>query len=389
MEGLIGLYEVLSKEGTFLDIEKECHYIKCLMNFGEKEIKEYPILFFDMVDRIDISHQQNVFEAPSYREVYYNFAYYLMKIRAFFPEQKDFLGMVVENIRAEVWTVEISIKDFDCYTKLIKREAVNIPEYNLLFWGCWIVERLWERSSDILTIFFDTEEVECLRDILDYLWQVIDENSLWDKEKMQQYYEALQGIDNTILDKTDFEEKAIYELVRALKVLLQYCITKERGFESTIWQAVIDVIDAKMQMDGKDIHTSEGFADEELQYEMECLRYILYFSQEFKQDSYDKQLFSKGRRIHLNKGKALKIVKAYQGQYFPKLVDEEVLSHIQLSPRFGVEGEIAWIITGEHNFLGDVWEQWYVVSDITEEVDNVFDKFGNRYYPHKENLNKR
>ncbi|WP_288870353.1 hypothetical protein [Capnocytophaga sputigena] len=66
-----------------------------------------------------------------------------------------------------------------------------------------------------------------------------------------------------------------------------------------------------------------------------------------------------------------------------------MLNHIQLSPRFGVEGEIAWIITGAHNFLGDVWEQWYVISDITEEVDNVFDKFGNHYYPHKENLNKR
>ena len=148
------------------------------------------------------------------------------------------------------------------------------------------------------------------------------------------------------------------------------------------------VLDVKMQMDGKDIHTSEGFADEELQYEMECLRYILYFSQGFKKDSYDKQLFSKGRRIHLSKGKALKIAKAYQEQYFPKLVGEEVLSHIQLSPRFGVEGDIAWIITGAHNFLGDVWEQWYVISDITEEVDNMFDKFGNRYYPHKENLNK-
>jgi hypothetical protein len=121
-----------------------------------------------------------------------------------------------------------------------------------------------------------------LRDILDYLWQVIDENSLWDKEKMQEYYEVLQGIDKTILDEIDFEEKAIYELLRALEVLLQYCIRKERGFESTIWQAVIDVIDAKMQMDGKDIHTSEGFADEELQYEMKCLRYILYFSQESK-----------------------------------------------------------------------------------------------------------
>ena len=185
-----------------------------------------------------------------------------------------------------------------------------------------------------------------------------------EQRKDAQYYEALQGIDKSILEETDFEEKAIYELVRALEVLLQYCIRKERGFESTIWQAVIDVIDAKMQMDGKDIHTSEGFADEELQYEMECLRYILY------------------------KGKVLKIVKVYQEQYFPKLVGEEVLSHIQLSPRFGVEGDIAWIITGEHNFLGDVWEQWYVVSDITEEVDNVFDKFGNRYYPHKENLNK-
>ena len=389
MEGLVGLYEAFSKEGTFLDIEKECHYIKFLMNFWEKEIKEHPTLFFDMVERIDISHQQNLFEAPSYREVYYNFAYYLMKIRAFFPEQKDFLGMVVENIRAEVWQVEISIKDFNSYTKLIRRETASIPEYNLLFLGCWIVERLWERCSDVLTIFFDTEKVECLRDILDYLWQVIDENSLWNKEKMQQYYEALQGIDKSILEETDFEEKAIYELVRALEVLLQYCIRKERGFESTIWQAVIDVIDAKMQMDGKDIHTSEGFADEELQYEMECLRYILYFSQESKKHSYDKQLFSKGRRIHLNKGKVLKIVKVYQEQYFPKLVGEEVLSHIQLSPRFGVEGDIAWIITGEHNFLGDVWEQWYVVSDITEEVDNVFDKFGNRYYPHKENLNKR
>ena len=209
-----------------------------------------------------------------------------------------------------------------------------------------------------------------------------------EQRKDAQYYEALQGIDKSILEETDFEEKAIYELVRALEVLLQYCIRKERGFESTIWQAVIDVIDAKMQMDGKDIHTSEGFADEELQYEMECLRYILYFSQESKKHSYDKQLFSKGRRIHLNKGKALKIVKAYQEQYFPKLVGEEVLNHIQLSPRFGVEGDIAWIITGAHNFLGDVWEQWYVVSDITEEVDNVFDKFGNRYYPHKENLNK-
>ena len=209
-----------------------------------------------------------------------------------------------------------------------------------------------------------------------------------EQRKDAQYYEALQGIDKSILEETDFEEKAIYELVRALEVLLQYCIRKERGFESTIWQAVIDVIDAKMQMDGKDIHTSEGFADEELQYEMECLRYILYFSQESKKHSYDKQLFSKGRRIHLNKGKVLKIVKVYQEQYFPKLVGEEVLSHIQLSPRFGVEGDIAWIITGAHDFLGDVWEQWYVVSDITEEVDNVFDKFGNRYYPHKENLNK-
>ena len=205
-----------------------------------------------------------------------------MKIRAFFPEQKDFLGMVVENIRAEVWQVEISIKDFNSYTKLIRRETASIPEYNLLFWGSWIVERLWERCSDVLTIFFDTKEVECLRDILDYLWQVIDENSLWDKEKMQEYYEVLQGIDKTILDEIDFEEKAIYELLRALEVLLQYCIRKERGFESTIWQAVIDVIDAKMQMDGKDIHTSEGFADEELQYEMKCLRYILYFSQESK-----------------------------------------------------------------------------------------------------------
>ena len=103
-----------------------------------------------------------------------------------------------------------------------------------------------------------------------------------EQRKDAQYYEALQGIDKSILEETDFEEKAIYELVRALEVLLQYCIRKERGFESTIWQAVIDVIDAKMQMDGKDIHTSEGFADEELQYEMKCLRYILYFSQESK-----------------------------------------------------------------------------------------------------------
>ena len=51
MEGLVGLYEAFSKEGTFLDIEKECHYIKFLMNFWEKEIKEHPTLFFDMVER--------------------------------------------------------------------------------------------------------------------------------------------------------------------------------------------------------------------------------------------------------------------------------------------------------------------------------------------------
>jgi len=79
--------------------------------------------------------------------------------------------------------------------------------------------------------------------------------------------------------------------------------------------------------------------------------------------------------MRLTEKEVLEIVEKYKEQ-FPRIKD--TLTKIQFSPNYDVLGKEAWIVTGESELLGELWEFWYVVSDKTGEVEYTFDKYGNR-----------
>ena len=51
---------------------------------------------------------------------------------------------------------------------------------------------------------------------------------------------------------------------------------------------------------------------------------------------------------------------------------------IELNLSFDVEGDKAWIVTGEFELFGEIREFFYVISDQTGEVAYTFDELGNR-----------
>ena len=56
--------------------------------------------------------------------------------------------------------------------------------------------------------------------------------------------------------------------------------------------------------------------------------------------------------------------------------------------REDVEGDKAWIVTGEFELFGEIREFFYVISDQTGEVAYTFDELGNRD-PHIERLMRK
>ena len=79
--------------------------------------------------------------------------------------------------------------------------------------------------------------------------------------------------------------------------------------------------------------------------------------------------------MRLTEKEVLEIVEKYKEQ-FPRIKD--TLTKIQFSLNYDVLGKEAWIVTGESELLGELWEFWYVVSDKTGGGEYTFDKYGNR-----------
>jgi len=124
----------------------------------------------------------------------------------------------------------IIYEDFSSYSKEIEEKTSEIPENNLLFWGSWFCEGLLQR------------------------WR-------------QQLYE----IDETYyFDETDCHQKEMFELIVSLDEVLSYCQSGERGFEFSISQSIINVIDIMLQDEDKDILSKEGFQDALVQNEVKA-----------------------------------------------------------------------------------------------------------------------
>ena len=162
------------------------------------------------------------------------------------------------------------MEDFSSYLKEIDKKTSEIPENNLLFWGSWFCESLFQRCKNYIQVFLIDEEVSLINEIISYLWNLVDEKEQMDMSKINSLYERLNDIDETDLDETDYQQKEIYELIVSLDDVLSYCQSGIRGFESNASQSIINVIDIMLQDEDKDILSKEGFQDALVQNEIKA-----------------------------------------------------------------------------------------------------------------------
>jgi len=162
------------------------------------------------------------------------------------------------------------MEDFNSYSKEIEEKTSEIPENNLLFWGSWFCEGLLQRCKNHIQVFLTDEEVSLINEIISYLWNLVDEKEQMDMSKINSLYERLNDIDETDLDATDYQQEEIYELIVSLDDILRYCQSGERGFEFSISQSIINIIDIMLQDEDKDILSKEGFQDALVQNEVKA-----------------------------------------------------------------------------------------------------------------------
>ena len=162
------------------------------------------------------------------------------------------------------------MENFSSYFKEIDKKTSEIPENNLLFWGSWFCESLFQRCKNHIQVFLTDEEVSLINEIISYLWDLVDEKEQIDGSKINLLYEKLNDIDETDLDETDYQQKEIYELIVSLDEVLSYCQSGIRGFESNASQSIINVIDIMLQDEDKDILSKEGFQDALVQTEIKA-----------------------------------------------------------------------------------------------------------------------
>ena len=162
------------------------------------------------------------------------------------------------------------MENFSSYFKEIDKKTSEIPENNLLFWGSWFCEDLFQRCKNQIQVFLTNEEVLLINEIISYLWDLVDEKEQIDGSKINLLYEKLNDIDETDLDETDYQQKEIYELIVSLDDVLSYCQSGERGFEFRVSQSIINVIDIMLQDEDKDILSKEGFQDALVQNEIKA-----------------------------------------------------------------------------------------------------------------------
>ena len=162
------------------------------------------------------------------------------------------------------------MEDFSSYSKEIEEKTSAIPENNLLFWGSWFCESLFQRCKNQIQVFLTNEEVSLINEIVSYLWNLVDEKEQMDMSKINLLYKRLNDIDETDLDATDYQQEEIYELIVSLDDILRYCQSGVRGFEDNISQSIINVIDIMLQDEDKDILSKEGFQDALVQNEIKA-----------------------------------------------------------------------------------------------------------------------
>ena len=269
---------------------------------------------------------------------------------------------------------------FKSYLNTIETQINTLPKEAFLPWSCWVCEELWQQSQLQITHFFEENEIQLFQDILNYLWQMVDEAITPDLNTLSSYYLSLQNIDESYLDETDPDEKVLYELIVSLDHLLQCSLKTQYNCALPLSQALIDVIDVCLQLEDKDILTPEGFANASVQNEIKAQLYMIWELRNYGLKSDQKHLFRNGKFPQLNREKVIAIVETYRENY-PS--SDYTFTELQFVTKWkDVQGNMAWILTAEGELFGEHKHCLYVVSDETQRVAYIIDEFGGIHSPY-------
>lgn len=180
---------------------------------------------------------------------------------------------------------------FKAYIDECRKYTAAIKYENLFFWGGWVCEELLVICQGIISRLLAEKEISLIKDILSYIWSVVDSNDKLSPEKSRIYLRHLNDINETDLDRTDYQENALYELIISIDAIMNFAVSKRRGFEYNLSMAVLNAIDSKLQDNDQDILTDEGFNEPIVQREIKSQTLILRLMAEKKLDSNSKKLY--------------------------------------------------------------------------------------------------
>lgn len=148
--------------------------------------------------------------------------------------------------------------DFKQYTIDIKEKIKEIPNANMLFWGAWICERIFLKYASSFDDFLEKKQINVLNEIREYLWEIVDNPSLSDSNKLKLLLGKLQKIDESDLDTTQEVECAIYELIISLDAILSGILATKNAWAYNLSQSPVNIIDTILSENDFDILSEEG-----------------------------------------------------------------------------------------------------------------------------------
>jgi hypothetical protein len=145
---------------------------------------------------------------------------------------------------------------FRTYPAFLDKSLADLPFGKLLFFQVWVTERLYQQFGEELNARFLEEEGVDLKEVLEYLWHMVDqmnkegkndlpgEMSLMDKELLAKYLDALknESIGNE-LDENETNECGMANLLNSFYNALSFISKKETRYVAEAALYPLNVVD--------------------------------------------------------------------------------------------------------------------------------------------------
>lgn len=146
------------------------------------------------------------------------------------------------------------------YYSKIKHETNTFSSENFLFFGVWICNALYLKSQKSINIY--KNERKDIENILQYLWNIVNGNKINDSLN-QEYKKNIEKIDLDTLDTTNEAEKALFELICNLQLILDK--TQRKSWLFYVSQSIINVLDIILDNEDFNILKDGGFKHPKVQ----------------------------------------------------------------------------------------------------------------------------